>query len=641
MWWGHVVAGAANQEGPGSERIARRGSGLDTLALFALHTVLQILFLAIVFSKHEFDLGDPIVAAYFGHKFIVDFAVFAALNLLLVRLFRNAIVAVLFTAFYQTLVAANAAVYFYSNTLLDKSHFALIASYSLQGYVDWALILLLSVLALTIVGLAFVLRRLVVSGRWLALLGWTVLAVALTVADVPGRLAARRTSDERFDRVVMVFRNAQLDYSARNPLWVFVNDVLLRTFAENLHRLPGSEKYQEYMKNYHLFSDDFRVSRDPTEFREVLDAFGISIGDRELPDLGLKPFKHVIVVFVESLTLEMLQCHNPDIDVEVSRVLCAPEMQSRTFTNLRTTGSPTLQGLTVLYSSHPNYNIQTATGDLNSMMKRTREAGYLNVFIRSASKFFANENIIFKRWGFDRIIAREDFFEREELRKFIYGWGLEDRVLYDEVIDFLDRNRDRKLFLGVLGTDTHPPHGQREYRHLKYPALPPKFNAPFGGAAQFMKAVHHADHDLGYLIERLKEKGLFTDETLLVLTADHSCPPSGVTSGIPNHPRHTMGRVPLVFLTPQELPQARWDRLSSQLDFGPTLFHLMGLPIPRGWWGRSLFDDRPGGLFVGFHQGKIHVQREGDDPLILDDRQPEPPEAAGFMGLFKTVIRDR
>lgn len=628
----------------GKHRAAREagsGSTRDLWLLFGLHSVLQILFIAIVILKHEFGLLDPIVAVYFVHKFLFDFALFAGVNLLLVRVFRSMIPAMLFTAFYQTLVAANTAVYFYSNTLLEKSHLSLIAAYSLQGYLDWKLILLLSILAGTIVGLGFVLKRLVVTGRWVVALGWLALVAALVVAEIPRRAAELRPSDARYDRVVMVFRNAQLDYSARNPLWGFVNDVLLRTFAENLHRLPGSEKYQEYMQNYDLFSDNFQVRKDPSEFREALDSFGISIGPRDLPDLGLKPFKHVIVVFVESLTLEMLQCYNPDIDVPVAQFLCSPEVQARTFTGFGTTGSPTLQGLTVLYSSHPNYNVQAPTGDPNSMMKRTREAGYQNVFIRSASKFFANENIIFKKWGFDRIIAREDFFKREELRKYIYGWGLEDRILYDEVVYFIDQNRDQKLFVNVLGTDTHPPHGQREYRHLKYPALPQKFNKTFGGAAQFMKAVHHADHDLAYLVERLTEKGLFTAETLLVLTADHACPPSNVTAAIPNHPRNNMGRAPLVFMTPQVLPEARMDRLSSQLDFGPTLFHLMGLPVPQGWWGRSLFDDAPGGLFIGFHQGKVHVQREGEKPILLDDRMAEPPrEAKGFMELFSTVVVD-
>jgi cytochrome c oxidase subunit IV len=618
-----------------------KGKGRPLLVLFLLHTVLQVLFIAVVFSKHEFGLLDPIVAAYFGNKFVLDFALFAGINLLLVRLFRTAIPAIAFTAFHQTLVAANTAVYFYSNTLLDKSHFALIAPYSLQGYLDWRLILLLALLAASIVAMALALRRLVATARWTTAAAWLALAAALFAADAPRRLAALRPTDARHDRVVMVFRNAQLDYAGRNTLWGFVNDVLLRTFAENLHRLPGSAKYQEYMKNYDLFSDDFQIRKDASGFESVLAAFGIPMGPRQLPDLGLKPFRHVIVVFVESLTLEMLQCHNPDIGVEVSSFLCSDEIRAQTFTDFRTTGSPTLQGLTVLYTSHPNYNIQTPTGDPNSMLKRTREAGYHNVFIRSASKFFANENLIFKRWGFDRIIAREDFHEREELRKFIYGWGLEDRILYDEVVDFIDEHRDRKLFLGVLGTDTHPPQGQREYRHLKYPKLPADFYKPFKGASQFMKAVHHADHDLAYLVDQLKKKGLFTDETLLVLTADHSCPPSGITKDIPNHPRHTMGRAPLVFLTPQKLPAARWDRLASQLDFGPTLFHLMGLPIPQGWWGRSLFDDAPGGLFVGFHQGKVHVEREGEAPILLDARKPDAPEAPGFLELFRTVVVGR
>jgi len=618
---------------------ARPDPGRELVELLGIYTILQLCYIAIVFYKHEFEVTDGIVLAYFIEKFVFDFTVFMAANLVLVKVLGNAIGATIFSALYMTIMVANSAIYFHSNTLLEKQHLALIEPYSLAGFMDVWLLLGISLLILLIIVIVFPLRRLARHGTWMGAVRWTVLVVALGVIDIPGHIASLKVSDARLDKVVIVFRNAQLEYSAQNPIWGFVNDIVLRNISESLYSMQGSDTYRKYMKNYTLFSKDYDVSGDVSRFSDVVRQYNLSLGERSYRDLGLKPFKKVVVIFVESLTLDLLHCHNPDIEIPVSPHLCSEEFNNRSFTNFRTSGSPTLQGLLLLFSSHPNYNIQKLTGDRNSLLRLTRKHGYRNVFIRSASKFFANENIIFKKWGFDRIIAREDFFQRPELKKYIYGWGLEDRVLYDEVVDYIDAHRNEKLFLSVLGTDTHPPHGKSDFRHLKYPDLPPGFSKAFRYASSFMKSIHHADHDLKRFIDRLKERGLFGDDTLVVVTSDHSCPPNAVTKGIPNHPRHSLGRVPLIFITPQTLPDANIDIVSSQLDFAPTLSHLMGLPVLKGWWGKSLFARDIKDLYIGFHRDMVHIET-GGDPILMDMKDPKGTDAEEFKELFTTVITD-
>ncbi len=614
--------------------------GRGTLELLCLYLAVQIPYLGVVFYKHEFELADRIVALYFFEKVVFDFLVFFSLNLLLLWIAKSRLVALLFSIYYLSLIIVNTGVYLFSSTLLEKHHFSLITTYSIAGFVGPEVISGVALWALVCAVLWFPLRRLspCVTGK--SVLWWGILTAALAVIDIPENVAGLKRSDEIFDKRTMVFRNAQLEYSAQNPLTAFVNNVVVPSLWEDIQMLKGSRRYRRYMKKYQFIPDTYRIAHDISEVKKLADRFRVPLGKRTYPDLNLKPFTRVIVVFVESLTLDMLQCYNERLRVPTSSFLCSKSIRKQTFQNLRTTAAPTLQGLIVTLFSHPNYQIQSLTGFRNSSIELLKKAGYQTLFIRSASKFFANENITFKRWGFDNIIAREDFHEREELRKYIYGWGLEDRILYDQIVALLDERRDQKLFISVLGTDTHPLHGKKEYRYLRYPPLPYRFLITYGYARHFMKAVHHTDYDLGQFIGKLKSKGLLTDNTLVVLTADHSCQPNKVTKRIPGYPRHTFGRIPLILLTKQQLPPLRRYVLASQLDILPTLFHLLGLSVPEGWWGESLFSKDKENAFIGFHKNLVHFETE-ESSLLIDVMRPENRLEREFKQLFSTVLDSR
>jgi phosphoglycerol transferase MdoB-like AlkP superfamily enzyme len=609
-------------------------------ALLALYSVVQLTFLSVVFYKHEFKMADYTVALYFIEKFVFDFAVFLTRNLIHLRVVKKTVPSMIFSILYLILIAVNTLVYYFSSTLLELHHFSLITPYSLAGFVSPRSILIAAVFVVAAVLLRYPIRRIAVTCSWKAIVRWTLLCAAIGLSHIPRHISELKKSDERLDKVIMVFRNAQLEYSAQNPVASFVNDIVLRGFFENLYTMKGSDTYLKYMKDYNLLSGEYTVSNDIKPFAKTIRRYKLPIGKREYEDLNLEQFRRVIIIFAESLSLDFLHCYNSKMNLPVTPWLCSDKVRAQTFNNMMTSGSPTLQGLTVSYSSHPNYNIQKLTGDRNSLMKILRKNGFENHFIRSASKFFANENIVFKKWGFDRIQAREDFFRRPDLKKYIYGWGLEDRILYDEIVDFLDKNRNKKIFISALGTDTHPLHGQRHFKHLEYPALPLDFNKTFGRARNFMKAVHHTDHDLKRFIERLKDKGLYTRETLVVITTDHSCPPNVVTRAISGSTRQSLGKIPFILLTPQELPGFNNDTLTSQLDLAPTLLHLMNIPVPRGYWGDSLFHQGKRNPAVGFHRNIVTID-SGNKKTYVNLKRMKTPTDKSFYELFSTIIEDK
>ena len=272
------------------------------------------------------------------------------------------------------------------------------------------------------------------------------------------------------------------------------------------------------------------------------------------------------------------------------------------------------------------------------MPKILKKNGFKPVFIRSASKFFANENLVFQNMGFSEIIGREDFFADENLKQYIYGWGLEDRILYEQVFEYIKKNRNRKLFVSILGTDTHPPYGQIHYKHLKYPPTPA--TSVKGNANLWLKAVDRMDFDIAGFIEKLDKEGLFDESTLIVVSADHSCPLNNVTAKIPGHPRNNLAKIPLIFLSKRPLPEADFSTRASQIDIAPTILHLLGIEKPAGWWGKSLFAEKREGKALGFDKNFIYFS-SGSDTKTINAEKPKDPEEEDFLNIFRTVFTER
>ena len=242
--------------------------------------------------------------------------------------------------------------------------------------------------------------------------------------------------------------------------------------------------------------------------------------------------------------------------------------------------------------------------------------------------------------GFYEIIGREDFFEDENLKKYIYGWGLEDRILYEQVVDYIKKNRDNKLFVSILGTDTHPPAGQMRYLHLNYPSAPKIDNIKDRATKLWLTSVDRMDFDIAGFIENLDKEGLFDESTLIIVSADHSCPLNNVTAKIPGHPRNNLAKMPLIFLSKRALPEADFSTRANQTDIAPTIAHLLGIEKPVGWWGRSLFAAERKGNLIGFDKKFLYFSDEKSTKTINTEKPADTSEKE-ILNLFNTVFTER
>lgn len=588
------------------------------LALFGLFLVMEAAQLTVIFNKSEFDFKDGIVALFFLRKLLVDFGIFAAANILLLKVGRHWLPATLFSFVYLLFTAADTGIYYWGNTLFVHHHLDFLTWYALRGFVGVAFVgMTLVVLGLT-AATGYVLRRVRDRARWGSIVKWAALAALCVWFNPNDYIYKVKNESERLDFYIFRFRNTQLQYATQNTLLNFVNELFLKQ-EKQLARIAASAE----------------------PLKQTIDRYQLPIGPRQYPPLDLKPFNKIVLFATESLSLDLIGAFNKKLPVETTPFfLSTPEIRDRTFSNFMTSAQPTLPGLSVLFTSHPNFNLPRETGYRNSFVKLLRKQGYRTVFLRSASRYYADENVVLKNYGYDDIIAREDFYDRPETRKYVYGWGLEDRILYDELVKLLERNGDRKLFITVLGTDTHPPHGQEHYRHLQYPPVPPEFRQRYGAdPTRFLKSIYYFDFDMKNLVDTIKHKGLFGDDTLLIITADHSCPFNNIVQALPGYPRTSVERVPLIFLTPQQLPPTNFGQRSSQVDFAPTLFHLLGLPIPAGWWGDSLFLASRSNPVIGFDAGMFFYERNGQRS-VYNFHEPDKAEPKDLFELFNTVVSD-
>jgi arylsulfatase A-like enzyme len=103
----------------------------------------------------------------------------------------------------------------------------------------------------------------------------------------------------------------------------------------------------------------------------------------------------------------------------------------------------------------------------------------------------------------------------------------------------------------------------------------------------YSNEVSYLDHQLGRLLDGLAERGLYTENTLLVFTSDHGeqFGEHGLWEHGDLHIENV--RVPLMLRAPGQAPAVRDDAVSL-LDIAPTVLARLGLPPLPHAEGRAL-----------------------------------------------------
>jgi len=421
--------------------------------------------------------------------------------------------------------------------------------------------------------------------------------------------------------------------SLQQGIWRLDQTYSLRTLAENplvifgravtVHRLKPLQPHP---------ASDLKAMSD------ALKTWQLPLGNRKYPPLGLKPFRHVVMFGTESLSLDFLAPYNTNLPPELTPFYGS--LTNSMFLNYQCVALPTQPGLAVTFNSHPNVG-GLLTGDYEtSLIKYLNARGFDTYFLMSGPETFLNDGLTFRKMGFQHVIGSQTWLKDPRLAPFVEDRGMMDQMLYNEALDYMEANRDKKTFIQIMNCDTHSPIPRTYYGTLQYPPTPAsveKIADP--DVRDTLTAIFRHDYDVGQTIKKMRERNLLTEDTLVIFTADHNFPHSAMLKNIPGFPDTFFARLPLAFISGQPLPPADLRQPLTQLDFAPTIVHLLGLPPSPGWWGESIFDPVLNSPSVSKFGRNLTVIPVGGGPSqLVSLDHPKNQAEQDLVTIFNTVF---
>ncbi len=346
---------------------------------------------------------------------------------------------------------------------------------------------------------------------------------------------------------------------------------------------------------------------------------------RSVPTMEPRP-KHIVLVSIESMGSDNVESFGgtkgltPHLD-RLGR-------EGLKFTDFYATGLRTVRGLEALTLSmpptpghavpmrHDNKGFPTLGGTLKA-------AGYDPIYVYGGYSRFDNMLDFFGGNGYT-VIDRSAIDAADIHHETI--WGVADEDLFALTVREIDRRAaaGTQVFAHVMTTSNHRPY--------TYPAE--RIDIPSGSSAD--GAVKYTDWAIGEFVRVASQRPWFAD-TLFVFVADHTSNGRGRTDLPPEN-----YQIPLILYAPGRVAPKQIDTLSSQIDVGPTVLGLVGVPATNAagepiFIGQDILRDGPSNpraflanyLTVGYLKDGVVVELRPKQRVDVIQAGNGKPLAAG------------
>lgn len=181
--------------------------------------------------------------------------------------------------------------------------------------------------------------------------------------------------------------------------------------------------------------------------------------------------------------------------------------------------------------------------------------------------------------------------------------GYRADCINDFALEFLDkRDEEKPFFLFVSQLEPHHQNDHHCYegpketvaKYLDYP-IPPDLSFLKGDYKEcypdYIAAINRLDENVGRLVQKLREKGLY-ENTTIIYTSDHG---SHFKTRNPEYKRschESASHTPLIISGKGFEGGITEKRLVSLIDLPPTLLQIAGIPIPSSYMGESLLEQQ-------------------------------------------------
>jgi phosphoglycerol transferase MdoB-like AlkP superfamily enzyme len=325
---------------------------------------------------------------------------------------------------------------------------------------------------------------------------------------------------------------------------------------------------------------------------------------------------NVVMISVESLSAEFLGSYGNKQGITPNMDSLAKE--GLLFTNLYASGTRTVRGLEALSLCIPPTPGQSIVKRPNNKNLFTlgsvfRSKGYSSRFIYGGYGYFDNMNEFFSQNGYE-VTDRNALSEKEI--HYENTWGVADEDLFTLSLKELDKDfrNNKPFFAHIMTVSNHRPYTYPEGR-IDIPSHTGREGA-----------VKYTDYAIGRFIREAKLKPWFKN-TLFVIVADH-CASSAGKVELPVDKYH----IPMIFYSPGHIAPGKFEKLTAQIDIGPSILGLLNFSYKSKFFGQDVFKmkDEQQRAFISTYQSLGYIKN--NKLIILDPNK----KLGTFTPNFKT-----
>lgn len=298
--------------------------------------------------------------------------------------------------------------------------------------------------------------------------------------------------------------------------------------------------------------------------------------------------RNVILFVLESVPAEYIEAYGGNYPVTPQ--LNHYRQHALLFKNIYAHAPASNKSLFTLQSSiYPWISYQSLTQeypeiDLPTLSSELMKNNYRTVFLSAADMSFQRGDEFLMHRPFDEIkdVNALDCDRQAFDLEWAYSDGIDEECIIDAFTTWQKIKPAQPFFAMMWTVGTHYPYfvvGDE----IDYGVNNEAFN-------RYLNALHHSDKTLGKLMASLEAHNLL-DTTLVVVVGDH-----GEAFGRHDQFGHASNiyeenvHVPLMFINPRLFSGEEDSTIGGHVDIAPTIMHLLNLPAPAKWQGRSLFD---------------------------------------------------
>jgi phosphoglycerol transferase MdoB-like AlkP superfamily enzyme len=251
-----------------------------------------------------------------------------------------------------------------------------------------------------------------------------------------------------------------------------------------------------------------------------------------------------------------------------------------------------------------------------------RSKGYSSRFIYGGYGYFDNMTEFFSQNGYevtDRSALSESEIHYENT------WGVADEDLFTLALRELDKDyNNKKPFFAQIMTVSH-------HRPFTYPEG--RIDIPSHTGRE--GAVKYTDYAIGKFLNEAKRKPWFNN-TIFIIVADH-CASSAGKVELPIDKYH----IPMIIYSPANIAPSKFEKLTAQIDIGPTILGLLNFNYESKFFGQDIFNKSATHerVFISTYQSLGYIKN--NKLIILDPNKKVNTYSANFnTGESKIISSD-